>query len=101
MNCTNNLGWTALHHATNSRLPSPEVVDMLLRQVADTEAKTTDGRTPMHILADKAASGWGQQEISERYVAIIRKRGLLSNHGGDMKARCESGQTLFSISAQS
>ena len=113
-------GWTALHRAVVSPLPSlvresypitPELISLLLDRGADIEAKAEGGLTPLHrAVVDnqhlEIIARWSldrSYDIEERLAVADRQKlenvSLLLDKGADIEARTESGFTPLHFAA--
>ena len=67
-------GWTSLHFAL--QLDHKEIVELLIANGADVNAKAEDGVAPLHV-----AAGGGHKEVAELLIA----------NGADVNAKVVSG----------
>ena len=78
--------WTALHSALDAG--RFDIVELLLAKGADANIRDDEGRTPLHIAAWYAASG---------FPKIVE---LLISNGADIKAKDNNGKTALSYAIE-
>lgn len=86
-------GWTLLHYAAEHE--DVELIEALIANGADLEAKTLDGWTPLHFAVDIAIDG-AAQETRIADFAIVK---LLVQKGARLDLRNHNGHTPRDVAA--